>query len=271
MRKRKTIHGQNPSHERWMVSYADFVTLLFAFFVVMFATANENKDKVRQVGQAVRSAFEEGDFSNVGTGFRALIKRDSKIALKVESLMPNGGATQGGLDLASQAPKELKTSLTLLESELHEEIRHGDIALRLTSRGLEVSFRQAALFASGDNAIKSSAYGAIGKVGDAIREVPNQVRLEGNTDNIPIHNPRFDSNWDLSASRSIAMLNLLVNKFGVPRERLGVVGYADVAPVASNDSEEGRAQNRRVDVVILTEMAATAEPQGKLQRPSPAK
>ena len=254
-----------------MVSYADFVTLLFAFFVVMFATANENKDKARLVGQAVRAAFEQGDFSHVGIGFRDLIKREMKTDTEVESLKPNGGSTQGGLDLATQAPKELKASLTLLQHELHDEIRRGDVALRLTSRGLEVSFRQAALFDSGDNAVKPTAYAAIGKVGGAIRQVPNQVRLEGNTDNVPIHNQRFDSNWDLSASRSIAMLNLLVNKFGVPSGRLGVVGYADVAPVASNETEAGRVQNRRVDVVILNEMAGHAEPQGKLERASPAK
>jgi chemotaxis protein MotB len=271
MKKRKLSNGPHPSHDRWMVSYADFVTLLFAFFVVMFATANENKGKVRQVSQAVRSALEEGTFANVGTGFRELIKREMKTDTKAESLNPNGGTTEGGLDLATQAPQELKASLTLLQRELRDEIRHGDIALRMTSRGLEVSFRQAALFDSGDNAVKSTAYTAIGKVGAAIRQVPNQVRLEGNTDNIPIHNQRFDSNWDLSASRSIAMLNLLVDKFGVPKERLGVVGYADVAPVASNSTEAGRVQNRRVDVVILNEMASNAEPQGKLQRPSPAK
>jgi chemotaxis protein MotB len=271
MRKRKSIHPHQPNHERWMVSYADFVTLLFAFFVVMFATANENKGKVRLMGQAVRAALEEGAFANVGLGFREMIKRELKPDTKVESLKPNGTATEGGLDLATQAPKELQASLILLQRELRDEIRRGDVALRLTSRGLEISFRQAALFDSGDNAIKASAYAAIGKVGAAIRQVPNQVRLEGNTDNVPIHNQRFDSNWDLSASRSIAMLNLLVNKFSVPVGRLGVVGYADVAPVASNDTEEGRVRNRRVDVVILSETAAHAEPQGKLQSPSPAK
>lgn len=270
MRKRKSIHAQRPNHERWMVSYADFVTLLFAFFVVMFATANENKGKVRLMGQAVRAALEEGAFANVGLGFRESIKREMADT-KVEALKPNGGATQDGLDLATQAPKELQASLILLQRELRDEIRRGDVALRLTTRGLEISFRQAALFDSGDNAIKASAYAAIGKVGGAIRQVPNQVRLEGNTDNVPIHNQRFDSNWDLSASRSIAMLNLLVSKFGVPVGRLGVVGYADVAPVASNDTEEGRVRNRRVDVVILSETAAHAEPQGKLQRPAPAK
>jgi len=254
-----------------MVSYADFVTLLFAFFVVMFATASADRNKVRQVSAAVRAALEEGQFSHVGTGFRELIKRETESDQKVESVQPNGGQTEGGLDLGMQAPTELMSSMTLLQRELVNEIKHGDVAVRLTSRGLEVSFRQAALFDSGDNTVRTSAYSAISKVGAAIRLIPNQVRLEGNTDNVPIHNSRFDSNWELSTSRSIAMLNLLVDKFGVPRERLGVVGYADVAPVASNDTEEGRAKNRRVDVVILSNAAAYAEPQGKLRRPSPSK
>jgi chemotaxis protein MotB len=127
-------------------------------------------------------------------------------------------------------------------------------------RGLVVSFRQAALFPSGEDVISSDAYESLAKVAAAIAKLPNPVRLEGHTDSRPIKNSRFRSNWELSAGRSIALLELLSTRFGAPRERISIAGYADNAPLASNDTEEGRARNRRVDIVILNEQGVLAEP-----------
>ena len=109
--------------------------------------------------------------------------------------------------------------------------------------------------------ISPDAYDGLEKVAAAITKMPNPVRLEGHTDSTPISTPRFHSNWELSAARSIALLELLSDKFGVPRERLSIAGYADTAPVASNDTEEGRARNRRVDIVILNEQGMMGEPE----------
>jgi chemotaxis protein MotB len=123
-----------------------------------------------------------------------------------------------------------------------------------------VSLVQAAYFPSGEDRIFPEAYGSIEKVAEVIRKLPNPVRIEGHTDSVPIHNSRFRSNWELSAARSIRMLELLANRFGVPRERLAIAGYADNIPVSPNDTEEGRAQNRRVDLVILSEAGLAREP-----------
>ncbi len=274
-RNRNRNHGgHHPSHERWIVSYADFVTLLFAFFVVMFATANADKGKARAVGESVRAALQEGRISNVGDAIRqALSPNGNSPAHKRDATKkPNGGEEQNREDpsveeQSARAYLELQPLMNNLKKQLQAEVQKGDVEVHMEPRGLAISFKQAALFASGEDRLKASAFGAIGKVGGAIRELPNQVRLEGNTDNVPIHNERFRSNWDLSAARSIALLNLLVDRFHVPPERLGVAGYADVAPVASNATEEGRARNRRVDVVILSERAARAEAAGKLNSP----
>ena len=103
-------------------------------------------------------------------------------------------------------------------------------------------------------------YPSVEKIARAIAALPSQVRLEGHTDAVPIHNPRFRSNWELSAARSIAMLDLLVSRFGIPAQRLAVAGYADTVPVESNDTETGRAHNRRVDIVILNEHGLSPEP-----------
>jgi chemotaxis protein MotB len=130
----------------------------------------------------------------------------------------------------------------------------------MQARGLVVSFNQAALFPPGGDEISPEAYDGLEKVAKAIAKMPNPVRLEGHTDSMPINTPRFHSNWELSSARSIAILEILSNKYGVPRERLSIAGYADTAPIASNETEEGRARNRRADIVILNEQGVLAEP-----------
>jgi len=123
--------------------------------------------------------------------------------------------------------------------------------------------REAAFFASGDDTVDPGSYPIIEKVAAVVKALPNPVRLEGHTDSVPIHNSRFRSNWELSAARSIAMLELLSERFGVPRPRMAVAGYAENAPADTNDTEEGRAHNRRVDVVVLATDAARSEPAAK--------
>jgi chemotaxis protein MotB len=108
--------------------------------------------------------------------------------------------------------------------------------------------------------ISADALPGLGKVAAAIAQVPNPVRLEGHTDSRPIHTARFHSNWDLSAARSIALLKILSERFGLPATRLSVAGYADTAPVAANDTEEGRTRNRRVDIVVLNQQGMQGEP-----------
>jgi len=272
--RKKTLGGHHPSHERWIVSYADFVTLLFAFFVVMFATANADKGKARAVGESVKAALEEGRITNVGDAIRQALSRDGnspphplRTPKKPTSEKDENREGPSIEEQSARAYLELRPLMDRLKRQLRAEIQKGDIEVHMEPRGLAISFKQAALFASGEDRLKTSAYGAIGKVGGAIRVLPNQVRLEGNTDNVPIHNQRFRSNWELSTARSIALLNLMVDRFQVPPERLGVAGYADVAPIASNATEEGRARNRRVDVVVLSERAARSEPAGKLSPP----
>jgi chemotaxis protein MotB len=266
MRRRQTP-ARRVNHDRWIISYADFVTLLFAFFVVLFATATSDRQKIQAVSESVRAAFDQGKMSNVGLAIKQILVHDGNSTSHSSELPGSAGRANKpqkdettGIAASGPAEVELTSSLNLLEKELHKEIEQGDVTLRMEPRGLAISFKQAAIFDSGQAVVKDSAYVAIQKVAHAISLIPNQIRLEGNTDNIPIHNEQFQSNWELSTSRSIAILNLLVDRFSVPKGRLGVAGYADVAPIATNDTEAGRAQNRRVDVVILSEVAGKAEP-----------
>jgi len=159
---------------------------------------------------------------------------------------------------------ELMPSLQKLASELHTDIEEGKIQLNLEQRGLVISLKQAAFFPSGEDGVADNTYGSLEKVAAVIKTLPNPVRLEGHTDSIPIHNSRYRSNWELSAARSIAMLEILNTKFNVPRLQMAISGYAESKPIASNDTEDGRAQNRRVDILIMNERGVQGEP-GRVQ------
>lgn len=253
--------AEHENHERWLVSYADFITLLFAFFVVMFASSNRDKARAQAVSESVRQALENGHLM-------------PKIAAVLGGTVHDkgqGNAMRKGpggdlKEIRNEAPMdpapaaELADSMEVLTKELEAEVREGKVKLSLEPRGLVVSLVEAAYFPSGEDRIYPEAYESIGKVAEVIRKLPNPIRIEGHTDSVPIHNSRFRSNWELSAARSIRMLELLAGRFGVARERLAIAGYADNIPVGPNDTEEGRARNRRVDLVILSEAGLASEP-----------
>ena len=245
-------HGAHANHERWLVSYADFMTLLFAFFVVMFATAHSDKAKTKEVSEAVREAFQHGQLSsalsNVLHGKPEIHKLGNTPQKKSPENMP------------PPAPADLAKSLDTLQRELSEDLNSGKVQIRLEGRGLVISMREAAFFASGDNIVAPASFSILAKIAAVVQSLPNQVRLEGHTDSIPIHNSRFRNNWELSAARSIAMLELLGERFQVPPARMAVAGYAENAPADTNDTEEGRAHNRRVDLILVSAGAQSSEP-----------
>jgi chemotaxis protein MotB len=242
------------NHERWLVSYADFITLLFAFFVVMFASSQADKSKAKQVSESVREALETGKFGGAVAGLLGRTINVKKPLAKPEEKQLVLPAQGGAGDLAG--------SLATLNRELQPEIRSGKVKVELEARGLVISLREAAFFPSGDDALLPAADSSLDKIAAAIEKLPNPVRLEGHTDSVPIHNARFQSNWQLSAARGIAMLDLFTTRYKIAPQRLCIAGYADTVPVESNDSPEGRAHNRRVDIVIVNpeNLNAAAKP-----------
>jgi len=260
-RKRKMPHAEN--HERWLISYADFITLLFAFFVVMFASSQADKGRAQEVSDSVKRALEgEKLTSLVSVLWGGSIQDAGRGAAMMRG---PGGVVKVAEEKKDPKVAELLPSLKVLSEELRKEIEAGRIQISMEQRGLVVSFKQAALFPSGEDVIAADGVEGLKKVAEAIEKLPNPVRLEGHTDAIPIKTARFRSNWELSAGRSIAVMEMLAS-CGVPSGRMSIAGYADTAPVASNDTEEGRARNRRVDLVILNEKGMVAEP----AKPEPA-
>ncbi len=256
---RRKRHASHENHERWLVSYADFITLLFAFFVVMFASSQTDKGKAQQVSESVKKALEE---NQVAAAIAGILGGTADDKGKGNAMMRGPGGTKKGNDEPSSSAKvvELLPSERFLNQELKDDIESGKVSVHMSGRGLVVSLREAAFFPPGDDSISPPAYSTISKIAESIRQLPNPVRLEGHTDSVPIHNSRFRSNWELSAARSIAMLELLTDEFGLPQSKFAVAGYADTAPLDSNDTDAGRAHNRRVDIIILNQNGLVSEP-----------
>jgi chemotaxis protein MotB len=241
----------------------------------MFASSHADKGKAQQVSHSVREALDEGGFTTLvasvlggtvddigqgnaqlhGPGGAEVARHDGEDPGPGEGKGPGLGSGQGGTLV------ELMPALEYLTKELQQEIAEGHMEVNLQPRGLVVSFREAAVFPSGEATVSGRNMGAMEKVATVVREMPNPVRMEGHSDSVPIHNERFQSNWELSAARSIAMLELFATRFEVPRDRLSIAAYAENAPVAPNDTADGRARNRRVDIILLSDIGMQAEPE----------
>jgi chemotaxis protein MotB len=238
-RKRSEHHS---SHDRWLVSYADFITLLFAFFVVMYSAAQLDKRRAGQLATAIQTAF-----------------------LQYGSLPPEpadvGGLSANGvpsnLPIGNTDDDEFAMLRAQVEKALAGEIAAGNVAVRRTSEGLVISLREVGFFESGSADIRASSLPAFQRLAEVLRANDTDIRVEGHTDNVPIHNSKFKSNWDLSTTRATNTIRLLITQFNFPPEWLAASGYAEYRPIASNDDAAGRAQNRRVDIVIPRKRAKT--------------
>jgi chemotaxis protein MotB len=253
-------HPPSENHDRWLVSYADFITLLFAFFVVMFASSQTDKGRAKQVSQAVEKAFKEGHSFGMNPAVAKILGGTVGDTGQGNAMMKGpGGAQKGEAPNADPNVVELLPSLKRLNKELEEDIKAGKLEMRLEPRGLVISLRQSAFFPSGEDVIDPATLPTVKKVAEVIRAVPNSIQLEGHTDAQPIHTSRFHSNWELSCARGIAVLEILCQNFDIPRTRFSVVGRADTLPMDSNDTPAGRARNRRVDVVIVNSLHLNQE------------
>jgi chemotaxis protein MotB len=227
MRRRK-LKAHDQHRDRWLVSYADFITLLFAFFVVLYSAAQVDKRRAAQVATAIQTAFHQ-------TG----------------SLPPpaaNGRSPQlPNAPLTSDDPQQaLKKQI---EQTLSGEIANGDVAVRSSPEGLIISLREVGFFDTGSAEIKASSQVAFARMAEILRQNGSDIRIEGHTDNVPIHNSKFSSNWDLSTARATATIRLLI-RYKLNPDRMAAAGYAEFHPIATNDTAEGRANNRRVDIVV---------------------
>jgi chemotaxis protein MotB len=246
------------SHERWLVSYADFVTLLFAFFVVLYASAQIDKKKALGLSSAIELAFEQlgafqRDLPKPGTGTAGVAANTA--GLNLDSAAARNLSRVAVASMGSQEGFHQKEDLDAIRMELEQalaqQIKRNEVALRLQDDGLVVSLREAGFFDSGSATLKPGGEEAFARVANILQEHSCAVRIEGHTDTVPIHTAQFASNWELSTTRATELVKALIENHGLAPDRLSAAGYAEYHPVASNGSEKGRQMNRRVDVVIL--------------------
>jgi chemotaxis protein MotB len=264
---RKKKHEEHANHERWLVSYADFITLLFAFFVVLFAASNADEQKAGQVAQAVQVAFSELAIFTPGSKVFSLsdgngVSDSVGIVGNTSGAFPGTQlvATDAGhLDSIQQVEQQLAVALG-------EQIEDGAVRLKVDERGLTISLAEAGFFASGSAEINEDGLPILDSIIQKVVELPYDVRIEGHTDNVPISTARFPSNWELSTERATNVLQYMVATGAVPPSRLSVGAYGEIRPVASNETEEGRSLNRRVDIVVLNTAMDELEPKSFAER-----
>ena len=240
MRKKRQAHV---SHERWLVSYADFITLLFAFFVVLFATGESDKSKKIELAASIESAFSEMGLFEAHTKLPPLT--ESRNSTGTGGYASHASLTQ----LAASEPESMLTVRHHLEQAAQPEIDSGIIGIYDSADGLVISLQEAGFFDSGAAEIRPSALPVLDRIAAALPETA--LRVEGHTDDVPIHTTQFASNWELSSSRASSIARLLLLHPNVHADQMSVAGYAEYHPAVSNATAVGRARNRRVDIVLL--------------------
>jgi chemotaxis protein MotB len=258
VRKRRKHSEQPVNHDRWLVSYADFVTLLFAFFVVLYASSQVDKRKVGNLALAIQVAFQQlGVFDTSNT--KIPLSDSEAVPFSQVQVVENSERTgdfrkfvqpmKGILSPVSSAP--LKDVQTDLLRALAPEIAKHVVTVTARPEGIVVSLREVGFYESGSSSIRPSSQGAIDRLAAVLSVRSEALRIEGHTDNVPIHNQHFDSNWELSTARATDLTKLFILRYHFDASRLSASGFAQFHPVALNDSDEDRARNRRVDIVVL--------------------
>jgi chemotaxis protein MotB len=258
--RRRPAHA---NHERWLVSYADFITLLFAFFVVLYSSSQVDKRKAGKLAVAIQVAFQElGVFPASSTAIP--VDANEPVPFSTVQAIENAERTAALGHIVPSAKGKLGASeagdLSSLRQELEDalapEIKKNEIAVSIGPDGLVVSLREIGFFESGSPKIRATSLGTFSRIAWLLAERNYRVRIEGHTDNKPIHNAQFSDNWELSTARATELVRLLITKYGFAPERLSAAGYAEYHPVTNNDTNESRAQNRRVDLVIVGRVSA---------------
>jgi len=262
----KKKHPEHVNHERWLVSYADFITLLFAFFVVLFASGQNDKRKTIKLAEAMQSAFQ----------YNGIFDQHAKTPPLNDDVQSAPTAAPSPLMLPVPSAVEQDRIVKEHIKDQIEDVIHNQVALKQvgasavnvhdSDQGLVVSLREAGFFNSGSADIRPDALDTLNAIAAIL---PHQaMRVEGHTDDLPIHTAQFATNWELSTARAADITRLLIAQHAVDPTQISATGYAEFQPVASNATEEGRQQNRRVDIILLKPRLAEQNPPAPPSNPN---
>jgi chemotaxis protein MotB len=247
MRPRRIRRAEeSANHDRWLVSYADFMTLLFAFFVVLFASSYRDRQTVKRIAQAIHVGFQQmgahsGGESDSGVAYPDLPPDPTTYTPPVlHPVVPTAAASVDIVQLRKQ-----------LEVAMGQELKDHEVVMRVTPEGFVISLNELGFFDSGQAELLPGAAPKIQRIAKVLSLHGLNLRVEGHSDNIPIHTAQFRSNWELSTSRAMAVMTLLVDDSGFDPQKISVAGYGEYRPIADNATPEGRRLNRRVDLVVV--------------------
>jgi chemotaxis protein MotB len=248
-RRRNRSPDDLHNKERWLISYADFITLLFAFFVVMYSVSSVNEGKYKVLSDTLTGVFNAPQ--------RAMQPIDlgeypgNTLPGEAESVIPPAVTEPSSQGAASDTERDqaLQSMANQLSMEFDELINQGVISVERNNEWLALSLRNSLLFGSGEAEPHYDAFPLIERIAKVVAGRDNAIRVEGFTDNRPISTSSFPSNWELSAARAAAVVRLLAMN-GIEPARMAAVGYGEHQPVARNDTDEGRSRNRRVVLMI---------------------
>ncbi|HZZ38969.1 MAG TPA: flagellar motor protein MotB [Acidobacteriaceae bacterium] len=247
LRDRKRRSSDHIPHDRWLVSYADFITLLFAFFVVLYASSRADQQKQSQIAHSIQSAFVAmGLFPTTLTPDQAAAPGDPH-----DPVAPVNVILGDDLSASPAVQQDLRQLQNQLADVLATQIAQRVVALRLGRDGLVISLREAGFYQSGSAIPEAGSKTTLDRVTAKLAAIPYDLRIEGHTDDVPIHTAQFASNWELSTSRASELAKILIVHYEFAPGRLSAAGYGEYHPVAGNDTAEGRSQNRRVDIIVL--------------------
>lgn len=261
---RRRIVEEPVSHERWLVSYADFITLLFAFFVVMYSISQVNEGKYKVLSNTLSEVFTTTQIVSTNNPERTLdpfqvgdiVKSNPQSFIEMETgnaLIENQSESdEEGKDpqpIEGGFPSEFEQINVQIDQAFVDLIRDEKITIRGNEEWLEVELKSSLLFSSGDATLSVPALELLGSIAEILKGQSSPIRVEGFTDNRAINTPRFPSNWELSTARASSVVQLFIEE-GVDPSRLAAIGYGEFQPVSDNDTEQGRAENRRVVLMI---------------------
>ena len=229
----KKKHEEHENHERWLVSYADFITLLFAFFVVMYSVSSVNEGKFKVLSESLVSSF--NNKKTVGELSIVSLPINKNTPIQVQEKPPADNA---------------RAFLSVANAITAANVPQG-VQITTTERGLNIRIKDDALFQSGSARLNPQIEEFIDLIASLVKELPNGIAVEGHTDNQPIRSSLYPSNWDLSTARANTLVRYLINQHHLADYRLSSTGYAGSRPVELNDTPEGQASNRRVEIIVL--------------------
>lgn len=243
---RKKYDEESDNHERWMVSYADFITLLFAFFVVMYALSSINEGKYRILSNSLVSAFGRVQMAPIKGG------PQPESSILARPLLPR----QHNSEAIRREKEQLTGVARSLMQVMAPLVEQGKVRVTQTPRGVNVEINASVLFAPGDAKLSAGSIQALKAVAEVLKDDDHAIQVEGHTDSVPIRNAQFPSNWELSAVRASSVVRLFIDN-GITEGRLTAVGHGPTRPAGSNETAEGRLRNRRVSVMILSNLPET--------------